>query len=96
MLADAKHDDDASFTPAALTRTAGAKNTKRARGGANVNVIATIVMFSLNLFCELIGQTNTENPKVGNWTTRGAGGSVDQGASKKLQIWLNAKVAMST
>ena len=49
MPADAKHDDP-SLMPAAFARTAGARNNKRAREGANLDVIATIVCYFLSTY----------------------------------------------
>ena len=97
MPADAKHDDP-SLMPAAPARTAGARNIKRAREGANLDVIATIVLFSLNLFCELMGLTDTENPKVGRqWEHVEPAGVLIKGrCEQKLQIWMSAKFAMAT
>ena len=97
MPADAKHEDP-SLMPAAPARTAGARNIKRAREGANLDVIATIVLFSLNLFCELMGLTDTENPKVGRqWEHVEPSGVLIKArrCEQKLQIWMSAKLRWS-
>lgn len=71
MPADAKHDDP-SLMPPAFARTAGAKNNKRARERANLDVIATIVLFPLNLFCELMGQMDRSKSRQreNTWSRR--------------------------